>query len=171
MSARAPELHALRNSSRGGMLKRYLAFFVCAILLAQRTPLDSAWDLLAKGERQAAARAARRIIETNPRDGEARLFLGSILAEDGRAPEAILHLREAVRLMPRSAVAYNALGEAFHLAGDLKSARGEFERAAALDPGFAEAHANLAMVLLPAGEFEVAAKHLDSAIRIFGNSP
>jgi tetratricopeptide (TPR) repeat protein len=153
------------------MMTHYLPFLVCAVLLAQGTPLDSAWDLLAKGERQEAERVARRIIESNPRDGEARLFLGSILAEDGRASDATLQLREAVRLMPRSAVAHNALGEAFNLAGDLKSARGEFEQATALDPRFAEAHANLALVLLPAGESEAAASHLDRAIAIFGNSP
>ena len=152
-------------------MRRFLPLFACAVLMAQRSPLDSAWDLLARGEREEAARVARRIIEANPRDAEARLFLGSILAEDGRAPEAIAQLREAVRLTPRSAEAHNALGEAFNGAGDAKSARGEFEQAVALDPAFAQAHANLALVLLPAGESDAAAGHLDRAIRLFGNSP
>ena len=68
----------------------------------------------------------RRIIAANPRDGEARLFLGSILAEDGSMPEAVAQLKEAVRLMPRSAEAHNALGEALSGAGDVRGARVAF---------------------------------------------
>lgn len=152
-------------------MRPFLPFLTCALLLAQRTPLDSAWDLLAKGERQEAARVARRIIAANPRDGQARLFLGSILAEDGQTPEAIVQLREAARLLPRSAPAHNALGEAFSGAADLKGARAEFQQAVALDPAFAQAHANLAMVLLQAGESQSGEAHLDRAIKIFGASP
>lgn len=152
-------------------MRRLLLFLACAVLPAQRTPLDPAWDLLARGERQEAARVARRVIEANPRDGQARLFLGSILAEDGRTPEALAQLREAARLMPRSALAHNALGEAFNGAGDLNGARSEFAKAVALDPAFAQAHANLALLLLQAGEPEAATGHLDRAIKIFGNTP
>lgn len=151
-------------------MRRFLPLLTCAVLLAQRTPLDSAWDLLANGNRKEAARVARQIIAANPRDGEARLFLGSILAEDGSMPEAIAQLKEAVRLMPRSALAYNALGEAQKSAGDRRAARGDFERAVELDPAFAQAHANLALVLLEAAENAAAAGHLDIAIKIFGAS-
>ncbi len=152
-------------------MKRLLPWFACAVLMAQRNPLDSAWDLLAKGQREEAARVARRIIEANPRDGQARLFLGSLLTEDGHVSEAVPELKEAVRLMPRSAVAHNALGEAFEAAGDRKGARAEFEQAVALDASFAQAHASLALVLLESGESAAAAGHLDRAIRLFGNSP
>jgi Flp pilus assembly protein TadD len=152
-------------------MRRLLPLILCTMLLAQRTPLDSAWDLLAKGQREEAARVARRIIEANPRDGQARLFLGSILAEDGHVPEAVAQLKEAVRLMPRSAEAHNALGEAFQAGGDRKGARAEFEQALALDPAFAQAHASLALILLESGESAAAAGHLDRAIRLFGDSP
>ncbi|HSU66679.1 MAG TPA: tetratricopeptide repeat protein, partial [Tepidisphaeraceae bacterium] len=140
------------------------------MLAAQQTRLDTAWDLLAKGQRQEAARVARQIIQANPRSGEARLFLGSILAEDGATPEAIAHLREAVRLLPRSPEAHNALGDALVNAGDRKGARAAFDRAVALNPRFPEAHASLGLLLLQDGDAKTAAGHLDKAIQGFGNS-
>ena len=52
-------------------------------------------------------------------------------------------LTEAMRLMPRYAMAHNALGEAFNAAGQTGPARAAFEKAVALDPNFAQAHENL----------------------------
>jgi tetratricopeptide (TPR) repeat protein len=150
------------------MVKRLAAFVAFAgLLAAQRAPVETAWDLLAKGDRNGAVRVLGRIVETNPNDGDARLLLGSILAEDGNR-DALPHLREAVRLMPQSAEAHNALGEAFRGFGDAKAARPEFEKAAALDPQFAQAHVNLGLVLVEAGEKDAAAGHLDRAIAILG---
>jgi len=149
-----------------------LAALACAgLLVAQRSPVEAAWDLLAKGERAQAVRVLEGIIGANPRDGEARLLLGSILAEDGKGPEAIAQLGEAVRLLPRSPLAHNALGEAFSASGEMTAARGAFEKAVALDPGFAQAHSNLGMILVQQGEPAAAAKHLERAIRLFGNTP
>jgi protein O-GlcNAc transferase len=139
--------------------------------VAQRSPVETAWDLLAKGDRAGAVRVLQQVLKTSPRDGEARLMLGSILAEDGKGAEAIAQLGEAVRLMPRSPMAHNALGEAFIGSGDLKSARGAFEKAVAFDPKFGQAHLNLGTVLIQAGESAAAAKHLDRAIVLLGNSP
>jgi tetratricopeptide (TPR) repeat protein len=141
------------------------------LLLAQQNPIESAWDLLAKGDRAGAVRVLRQMIQANPREGEARLMLGSILAEDGNGAEALVQLGEAVRLLPRSAEAHNALGEALSGSGDLAAARGEFEKAVGLDPRFGQAHASLGMVLLQQGEPAQAAKHLDLAIKLLGNTP
>ena len=151
---------------------RFLTALACsAVLLAQRAPVEQAWDLLAKGERQQAIRVLREIIKNNPKDAEARLVLGSVLMEDGERSESIAHLSEAVRLRPGSAQAHNALGEAFNTFGDRKAARGSFEKAIALDPEFAQARVNLAHVLLEAGELGAAAKQLDRALLRLGNSP
>ena len=138
-------------------MRRLPILFATAVLAAQQPRLDSAWDLLAKGQRQEAARVARQIIQANPRSGEARLFLGSILAEDGATPEAIAQVREAVRLLPRSAEAHNALGDALVNGGDRKGARAAFERAIALNPRFAEAQASLGLLLLQEGDRKAAA--------------
>ena len=154
------------------MVLRFLTALACAgLLLAQRAPLEGAWDLLAKGERTQAIQVLHEILKTNPGDADARLLLGSILAEAGDRSEAIAQLTEAVRLRPQSAEARNALGEAFNGSGETKAARGAFEKAVALDPAFAPARTNLGLLLVQAGEFAVAAKHLDRALQILGNTP
>lgn len=154
------------------MLLRLLIALACAApLLAQGTPVEAAWDLLAKGQRGQAVGLLERILGANPGDGEARLLLGSILVEDGKGSEAIAQLKEAVRLLPRSPLAHNALGEAFNGVGDMSAARPEFEKAVALDPKFAQAHANLGLVLVQAGESAAAARHLDRAIALMGQTP
>ena len=154
------------------MVLRFLTALACAgLLLAQRAPLEGAWDLLAKGERTQAIQVLHEILRTNPGDADARLLLGSILAEAGDRSEAIAQLTEAVRLRPQSAEARNALGEALNGSGETKAARGAFAKAVALDPAFAPARTNLGLLLVQAGEFAVAAKHLDRALQILGNTP
>jgi tetratricopeptide (TPR) repeat protein len=154
------------------MTMRFIALLACALLaLAQNAPVETAWDLLAKGKRNEAVAVLRQTLKAKPRDGEARLLLGSILSEDGAAAEAIEHLTEAVRLMPRYAMAHNALGEALIAAGHNAPARAAFEKAVALDPKFAQAQENLGKVLLDTGEYAPAAEHLDRALASFGSSP
>lgn len=151
---------------------RVLAALACAgLLLAQRKPIENAWELAMKGQRPQAIRLLHQIIKDNPRDADARLLLGSILQEEGERTESIAQLREAVRLRPRSAEAQNALGEALKAFGEVKAARGPFEKAVSLNPGFAQAHVNLGLVLLEAGEFDGAATQLDRAIELLGHKP
>jgi protein O-GlcNAc transferase len=139
--------------------------------LVQRKPVEDAWDLLAAGKREQAILVLRGIIKLNARDGDARLLLGSVLAEAGNRAESIPQLEEGVRLLPNSPEAHHALGEALHNFGEIKAARAEFEKAVKLDPGFAQAQADLGSGLFDAGEFRAAAEHLDRAIEILGNSP
>jgi len=104
-------------------------------------------------------------VETShPKDGAALLRIGKTLEEDNRPSEALQPLTEAVRLLPRSAEAHNALGEAFSDLNSLKAAQGEFEKALQLAPSLPIAHLNLGMVLAQTGELAAAAKHLDFAI-------
>src|ERR1051326_7702070 len=141
------------------------------LLLAQRAPVEAAWDLLAQGQRKQAIDTLHKILSVNPEDADARLLLGSILAEDGVRPESIEQLAEAVRLRPRSAEAQNALGEAFNAFGESKMARAAFAKAVALDPAFAAAQVNLGQILVEAKEFDAASEHLDRALRSLGTSP
>ena len=151
---------------------RYLAALLWAgVLLAQRKPVDDAWDLLMKKQRPEAIHLLREIIAKNPADADARLLLGSVLQEDGDGPGSIAQLTEAVRLRPGSAEAQNALGEALNAFGDGKAAREPFARAVALDPAFGEARVNLGLVLVDAGEFEAAGVQLERALEILGRKP
>ena len=150
-------------------MTRLAAAFACAVLLAaQGRPVDRAWDLLARGQRQQAEQVLREILRKNPSDADARLMLGSLLAEAGDHAGAIAQLSEAVKLRPRSAEAENALGEAYNGFGQVQPAREAFEQAAALDPKFSQAQVNLGLVLLEAGDFDGAAGHLDHAIALLG---
>jgi tetratricopeptide (TPR) repeat protein len=152
------------------MLAMCLALASAGSLAAQGTPVDSAWDLLAKGQRAQAISLLRETIKADPRNGDARLLLGSVLMEDGQASESIEQLKEAVRLKPASSEAHNALGEAYNTFGQPKAARVEFEAAVRIDPRFAQAHANLAAALFQDEETAAAAPHLDQAISLMGKT-
>ena len=130
------------------MMRLLAALAWAGVLLAQRKPVDDAWDLLIKGQRPDAVRLLREIIGKNPGDADARLLLGSVLQEDGDRAESIAQLTEAVRLRPRSVEAQYALGEAFNAFGAHKAARGPLTRAVALDPNFAPARVDLGLVLV-----------------------
>jgi tetratricopeptide (TPR) repeat protein len=60
--------------------------------------------------------------------------LGYRLLGEKRLPEAIQIFRLAVEASPRSANAYDSLGEAYAAAGDKAAAIGAYEKALALDP-------------------------------------
>ncbi|HZT33054.1 MAG TPA: tetratricopeptide repeat protein [Bryobacteraceae bacterium] len=147
------------------------AALVCAAALAaERPPVEEAWDLVAKGNRPEAVRLLRKIIQSNPRDADARLLLGSLLQEAGQRDECLEQLHAAVQLRPNSAEAQNALGEAYTTFGESQKARGPFERAVALDPRLAAARVNLGLLLLEAGDAKAAVIHLDRAIALLGHS-
>lgn len=159
-----------------GKACRLLALAVACVVMvlaqpAGNSPVEAAWNLLAKGQRAQAKAQLQDIIRANPRNAEARLLLGSILMEEGQREESIAQLKEGVRLTPKSAMAHNALGEAYNTFGEPKAARPEFERAVELDPRLAQAQVNLSAVLLEQGESQAAIPHLDQALRLMGQKP
>jgi tetratricopeptide (TPR) repeat protein len=147
-----------------------LALASAGLLAAQGSRVDAAWDLLANGQRAQAIAALREAIKAEPRNGDARLLLGSVLMEERQASESIEELKEAVRLKPESSEAHNALGEAYNNFGFPKAARPEFEKAVKIDPRFAQAHVNLAAVLLQDEEATPATEHLNRAISLIGKT-
>jgi len=95
----------------------------------------------------ALAQQIERTQTANAKDGAAQLKLGEKLEDDGQASEAFEALTAAVRLLPKSAEAHNARGEALADLNSLKAARSEFEKALRYDPAMPMAHLNLGMVL------------------------
>lgn len=134
-------------------------------LRSQAPSLEQAWKLAANGQQHQAVLLLKDLIQHNPSDADARLLLGSLLAESQQRDEAIAQLTEAVRLRPRSPEAQNALGEAYTNFGSFSKARQPFERAVALNPNFGIAQLNLGRVLIDAREFDAAGAHLDRAIQ------
>ena len=138
---------------------------------AQQTSITKARELLAAGSRDEALRLLRETAAEEPKNAEAHLLLGTVLAIDGVLSESIRHLREAVRLQPDSAVAHNTLGMALSRFGEIPGARAEFERAVHLDPRMAQAHLNLALTQGQAGDSDAAAESLGRAIDLLGDTP
>ena len=144
------------------------ALLLAGLLCAQKPPVEQAWDLLAQDKRPEAVALLRGAVRVRPADADARLLLGSLLAEAGETAEAIAHLREGVRLRPMDAMAHNALGEALRDVSDFGAAGAEFRKAVQQDPRFAQARENLGQVLLQTGDLAGAAEQLDRAIQLFG---
>ncbi len=82
----------------------------------------------------------------------------------GRLPELESEARELTGLYPQSGRAWKALGVALHLQG--KDGITCLQRAAALMPGDAEAHANLAIALLAGNHYDEAIASLRRALAL-----
>jgi tetratricopeptide (TPR) repeat protein len=80
----------------------------------------------------------QRAIYLSPYDAEAHLLLGRVYLRNGRQRDAVAELK--ISLWSQETVAAHvALGEAYLQGKDVQSARGEAQRALALDPQSAEA--------------------------------
>jgi tetratricopeptide (TPR) repeat protein len=149
---------------------RFAGMLLASVVLLAQQPLDRAWDLAAKGQRQEAIRTLRALVDTDPKNADARLLLGSLLMEEGDRAGSIEQLTSAVRLKPKSAEAENALGEAYNNFGDSPGARAAFAKAVSIDPRYATGQLNFGQALLVAGDAPKAAEHLDQAIHLLGHN-
>jgi tetratricopeptide (TPR) repeat protein len=81
---------------------------------------------------------------------------GRVLIFDKNFPAAIEALKEAIRIDPSGAYAYNALGIAYLESADYSAAIRAFEDAARLAPQWAYARHNLALTLTQQGQYQQA---------------
>ena len=75
--------------------------------------------------------------------GQMRLEQGRALLEARRFGDAAAELRQAIALLPSSAVAHNDLGVALASSNDLSAAAAQFRRAVGISPDFVEARRTL----------------------------
>jgi tetratricopeptide (TPR) repeat protein len=87
----------------------------------------------------------------NPRDPQAALNLGRVLAQFGRNEDAEAALREALRLKPDFAEARFDLGQHLHRSGKLEEAESLFRAMARQMPGIVQIRLALGAVLTDAG--------------------
>jgi len=111
---------------------------------ALKTSPDSAPLQLAHGLALAASPSTRaRAVDSLssalegqvPDRGRVQLELGTILLEQGRAPDAVIQLRKAAVAMPNTAEVHYRLGAALRASGDEPGARQALERFQALSQG------------------------------------
>lgn len=96
----------------------------------------------------------------------AHLNLGVVLAEQGRANDALRHLYTAVEEKPEHADAHDTLGALLGQMGRTGDAAEQFQQAIRLQPNDAEAHSNLGNALLAQGKVSEAANEFQAALRI-----
>ncbi len=72
--------------------------------------------------------------------------LGLILRQAGRSEEAVAALERAVQVSPEQPLFFNELGIAYRSNGQFAKAREAYERALALDAGYAAATLNLGIL-------------------------
>ena len=80
--------------------------------------------------------------------------------------KAMMHLQEAVRLVPDYAIAYNNLGQAYEGLGQYDKARFNYEQAVKFNPQYAGAYLNLGKLLYRSGERNRAKWSLSQVIKL-----
>lgn len=137
------------------------------------------WDILSlegiledeQGNHSAAEKAHRAAVAAAPEQSDLHNNLGYNLLAQGRSDAAIDEFRRAIELDPKSEIAHNNLGAALARSS---SASNDAKREAVAEwsrsNGQAEAHSNLAAVLIDQGRYGEARAELAAALKIDPNS-
>ena len=115
----------------------------------------------------AAESSFRQVLRWNPDDVEARIYLGTILADTRREEEAIENLERAVALSPDNFLPHFSLGALHAAAGRGEPAR-RYLQAALEREEFPQAYFLLGMVELDAARPGAAAAALERAVALDG---
>jgi tetratricopeptide (TPR) repeat protein len=102
----------------------------------------------------------------NPNAWMAHISLADVLAGTGRAPEAIAHYEQALRIEPEWGQGHFNLAVTLVQLGRLDEAIGQYEQVLRIQPDLAEAHNNLGTALRQLGRPDEAIAHYEQAIRI-----
>lgn len=118
--------------------------------------------LLKFGQRDAALKAMRRLLELGYQDDiDLMLQAGRALFREGLAEEAKEYVQIALQQAPANAEAIAMLGYMDHRLGDDDAALGSLRRALQIDSDHSEARIYLANVLYDRGDVEAALYHFD----------
>jgi TolB-like protein/Flp pilus assembly protein TadD/DNA-binding winged helix-turn-helix (wHTH) protein len=122
-----------------------------------------------------AERALRKGVDAEPSYWGARNALGNFLFRHGRAAAAIATYRRVTELIPASPLAFNNLGAALEVSGDLEGAAAAFDRSLSLEPN-SSAYSNSGTVYYFLGRYPDAARLFTRATelspqdhRVWGN--
>jgi tetratricopeptide (TPR) repeat protein len=124
------------------------------------------------GDNVKAEELLRKAVRIRMETAAAWLTLGIIYMDQERFDEALAALSQAVLYDPRNARARNYLGVVIGRNGWLDGAQFELRRAVELDPGYADAHYNLAAFYLQdkPPSIELARRHYYRALELGAQS-
>ena len=111
-------------------------------------------------------RAARDLTTRFPEMGAGWKALGTALAMQGRADEALLPIEKAAALLPGDVEAQINLGNVLHALGRLADAEHGYRRAIETDPRNAEAHRHLGVTLCDLGQLALAEESCRRALAL-----
>ncbi len=133
---------------------------------AAADPLQQAHALYAQRQWSAAEPLCRSVLDAQPEHPGALTLLGIMLAQTGRAPQAVDLFERAARSTPGNAEAHNNLGSALRTLGRYQDALDCYERALALEPRFAQAHYNRGVTLYDLCRYHEAVQSYDQALAL-----
>jgi len=96
-------------------------------------------------------------------------FAGNLLINQGRENDAIVSFKNALKLHPDYAEAYDGLGNAYLQMGRTGDAIAEYQKAIRIKPALTEAHYNLAFCLLNSGRLQDAVAQDQVALKLNPN--
>lgn len=106
----------------------------------------------------------------NQRLSDAHLLRGDIMVSILQMERALSEYEEAIRLDPRSAVAYYQEGSIYFRRGDLDRTLLSLRRALAADPGYEGANLAVGIIMVRKKEYEEACRAFEAELRVNPNS-
>jgi len=132
----------------------------------QSDPLSQAYEDFHAGRLDVAEQRCKTLLERNSDHAVANHLLGAIYFQQGRAEDALIHLRRATASPGGTAEMHNNLGAVFYKLGKTDDAIAAFERALALKPGYADALNNLAVLYFEAQKTDQAINAFRQAVAV-----
>src|SRR5436305_4414668 len=107
---------------------------------------DNARALLRAGRVDEAEKAFKALTQSNPELGGPHANLEVLDRQAGKLPDAVAHGELSVKANPQQPLYWNQLGVTYRQNGQFAKAREAYEKAIALDPGYAAPHLNLGIL-------------------------
>ncbi|KAK6299278.1 hypothetical protein J4Q44_G00307880 [Coregonus suidteri] len=106
-----------------------------------------------------------------PEFAAAHSNLASVLQQQGKLQEALMHYKEAIRISPTFADAYSNMGNTLKEMQDVQGALQCYTRAIQINPAFADAHSNLASIHKDSGNIPEAIASYRTALKLKPDFP
>jgi tetratricopeptide (TPR) repeat protein len=125
-----------------------------------------------QGKLTAAQLALEKALAVNPNDAFSLTTLGAVMIEQNRIEDAIAYLERANGSQADDAITLNYLGVASSQLGQFGKAEQSLRRAITVNPEYAEAHFNLAVIYATAKppSIALAKRHYEKALEL-GSTP